>query len=957
MTTAIQIAIVKLLQAWNIKPNAVLGHSSGEIAAAFSAGILDLSTCMRIAYHRGSLALKLKKGFPNLAGGMLAIGASLSETQRLVDNVKNSKVVIACMNGPFLMTVSGDREGIIQVQQMAESEGYFARSLHVDVAYHSHHMDNVAETYRDDLGDVIPTTSSGQETTFYSSLHGRHITGKDLTSTYWVANLTNPVQFTQALGDLCAHEKDARIDTLLEIGPHAALQAPIQDLLKANTDWASRFRYLSCLRRQEEARLTLLSAIADLVSRGYPVAISHVNLNESKKVLVDLPSYPWMHKRRHWHESRLSLNHRFRKFARNDLLGVLVDDVNHLEPRWRSKLLLSELPWLRDHRVQSTTVFPFAGYVSIAIQAAYQQAILEGRTVTSSSTYHLREITVHRSLVLSETSEVEISTTLKRQKEGSRGGPSKWSEFTIYSWTESAGWSEHCRGLVTITDDDEQPNVVDGKAALEAKVSRIQDSVAEKEATCKTEVDCDLYYKKIADLGLQFGPNFQGLCAGLAGPDQCIATIEIPNTATSMPRNFESGLIIHPTTLDSCLQSATLALSGVNLQFATLYVPTFVKTMSVSHGISHDPGHELKAYSTARVSQSGKEVGASYIVTDVENKGQQAVIEIDGFISSALSSSDEESRRGSKRGLCYSTQYAMCLDFLTPSQYPAIFSPVAQELQGREQTRMAERAAFYFAQAALAQLSTSDRKRLTGHLRKLHTFLSAKLAQGIESSIPYQRPEWLRASDIEKADFLQAVESSSDHGKLVCAMGKSLLAIFRGEVEPLSVMLKDGLLERFYQSNILLSQTYTQCTRWIKIFGHQKPHMRIIEIGAGTGSATVHILNALSSDDLTTSRFASLDYTDISPGFFERAKEKFERWDGLINYRRLDIASDPVEQGFEPGSYDLLIASEVLHATAHMDSTMRNVRTLVKPGGKVVIIETTLLTMFHNIVFGTLPGI
>lgn len=115
-TTAIQIAIVMLLRAWNIKPSAVLGHSSGEIAAAFSAGILDLGTCMRIAYHRGSLALKLKQEFPNLAGGMLAIGASLSEAQRLVDKVKDAKVVIACMNGPSLVTVSGDREGILQVR-------------------------------------------------------------------------------------------------------------------------------------------------------------------------------------------------------------------------------------------------------------------------------------------------------------------------------------------------------------------------------------------------------------------------------------------------------------------------------------------------------------------------------------------------------------------------------------------------------------------------------------------------------------------------------------------------------------------------------------------------------------------------------------------------------------------------------------------------------------------------
>lgn len=960
-TTAIQIAIVLLLRAWNIKPSAVLGHSSGEIAAAFSAGILDLGTCMRIAYHRGSLALKLKQGFPNLAGGMLAIGASLSEAQRLVDTVKDAKVVIACINGPSLVTISGDREGIVQLQHLAESEGYFARSLHVDVAYHSHHMEYVAETYREDLGDIVPMNPSGQETAFYSSLGGRQMNGKALEPSYWVANLTNPVQFTQALGDLCAHEKDARVDTLLEIGPHSALQAPIQDLLKANTEWAGKFRYFSCLRREEDARLTLLSAIADLASRGYPVAVSHVNLNKSRKVLVDLPPYPWMHKRRHWYESRVSVNHRFRRFARNDLLGVLVDDVNDLEPRWRNKLLLSELPWLRDHRVQSTTVFPFAGYVSIAIQAAYQQAIMEGRTVKSSSKYSLREVTVQRSLVLSETSEVELSTTFKRQKEGSRGGPSKWSEFTIYSWSESAGWSEHCRGLVTIIDDDGQPNAVDGKAALEAKVSKVQYAIAEMQAVCKAEVDCDLYYKRAAELGYQFGPKFQGLRAGLVGPDQCIAKISIPDTAATMPRNFESGLIIHPTTLDSCIQSAGLAFGGADFQLLTLYVPTFLKSMSVSHGVSHDPGHKLNVYNTTRVSQSGKEVGASYVVTDAEDQGEQPVIEIDGLISSALHDSNDRSPNGSKRGLCYSMQYATCLDLLTLTQYPTVFSFALEELQvkkrGREQTRMAERAAFYFAQTALTQLSTSDTETLGGHLRKLYNFLSAKLVQGIESSIPYQKPEWIHTSDIDKADILQAVESSSDYGKLVCAMGKNLLAILRGEVEPLSIMLKDGLLERFYQSDILLDQAYTQCARWIKVFGHQKPQMRIIEIGAGTGSATVHILNALARDNLATPSFAALDYTDVSPGFFERAKERFERWGGLINYRRLDIANDPVEQGFEPGSYDLVIAAEVLHATAHMDSTMRNVRTLVKPGGKVVIIEPTLLTMFHNIIFGTLPGI
>ena len=115
---------------------------------------------------------------------MLAIGAFSSEAQRLVDKMKDAKVVIACINEPCLVTVSGDREGIVQLQDLVECKGYFARSLYVDVAYHSHYMEYVAETYREDLGDIVSLNSSGQEISFYSLLDGRLISGKALESSY-----------------------------------------------------------------------------------------------------------------------------------------------------------------------------------------------------------------------------------------------------------------------------------------------------------------------------------------------------------------------------------------------------------------------------------------------------------------------------------------------------------------------------------------------------------------------------------------------------------------------------------------------------------------------------------------------------------------------------------------------------------------------------------------------------
>lgn len=112
-----------------------------------------------------------------------------------------------------------------------------------------------------------------------------------------------------------------------------------------------------------------------------------------------------------------------------------------------------------------------------------------------------------------------------------------------------------------------------------------------------------------------------------------------------MPRNFESGLIIQPTTLDSCLQSATLALGGVDLEFSTLCIPTFVKSMSVSHKVPNNPGHKLNAYGTARVSKSGKEVEATYLITDADDQGDQPMI---GFISSALPSTNDGNPKDKK---------------------------------------------------------------------------------------------------------------------------------------------------------------------------------------------------------------------------------------------------------------------------------------------------------------------
>ncbi|MCJ1227644.1 hypothetical protein MMC12_004300 [Toensbergia leucococca] len=168
-------------------------------------------------------------------------------------------------------------------------------------------------------------------------------------------------------------------------------------------------------------------------------------------------------------------------------------------------------------------------------------------------------------------------------------------------------------------------------------------------------------------------------------------------------------------------------------------------------------------------------------------------------------------------------------------------------------------------------------------------------------------------------------------------------------------MLHHQLLERWYQGYDPLQQSYAITAQWIrKCFSHQVPHMKVLEIGAGTGSCTIPLLEALNvGDHPLLSRYT---FTDISAGFFGRARDRLKRWGELIEYVKLDIGEDPTPQGFDVGSYNLVVASYVLHCTTHLDHTMKNVRKLLKDGGKVLFIEITNLLPTSTALFGTLPG-
>lgn len=309
---------------------------------------------MSIAYHRGVVAGNLKQRYPDVQGAMLALGAGPTvATTLLLENAIDDKAVIACFNSPSSVTLSGEAGAIIKLKAAAEEKGIFARQLKVDTAYHSPHMNLVADDYKAAIGKVKPLLT--RKVQFYSSLTGAKISTLALGASYWVNNLKSPVQFATALSTCCSLNEqqptgESAATHLIEIGPHSALKGPIRDILVAAPKMTRKIGYSSTLLRKENAVVSILSLASELFIQGCNMNMTAINFPRGigqTRVLADLPPYPWNHEIEYWHESRISYSHRMKSRPRHDLLGTLVPESSDLEPWWRNILRLDDLPWVR----------------------------------------------------------------------------------------------------------------------------------------------------------------------------------------------------------------------------------------------------------------------------------------------------------------------------------------------------------------------------------------------------------------------------------------------------------------------------------------------------------------------------------------------------------------------------------------------------------------------------------
>ncbi|EUC40528.1 hypothetical protein COCMIDRAFT_9620 [Bipolaris oryzae ATCC 44560] len=885
--TAVQVALVDALASLAIKPHTVLGHSSGEIAAAYTANRISRRAAIVLAYYRGLVSQAATS-----SGAMAAIGLSWNEVTTFLQD----GVVLACNNSPSNVTISGDEAAVRNVVEAIQTRNpeVFVRMLKVSTAYHSHHMLNAGNEYEEMvtsfLEGEVPQNSTSANPEFFSTVTGLSLPDSEcIDAQYFRRNLESPVLFLQALNSLLTGSEDAARRNLcfLEVGPHSTLSGPLRQIFQQNS---VVHPYASCLHREKNANATYLAALGTLWQHGLEFDLHRLtNPLGTAKVLPDMPTYPWYRGKARIAQNRIIQAWRYPKFPHHELLGSPVLENNEDQPSFRNLLQLENAPWIRDHNVDGDVVFPGAAYIAMAGEACRRQSLHDQDDKFLG--FSVRNMVIGVALILEENIPVEMVTSLRRWRITDHLESSGW-EFTISSFSGTT-WTKHCTGSVE---------------AIHSSPS----SPAVPETAFPRRADPKKWYQAMWHLGARYGPCFQGLKNLECTPNKNSAKATI---CDKTPDASESHYLIHPTTIDVFFQTmAAAACNGQGHASDRMSVPTFIKRIDV-----YDCSGDLQVHTSAKVLAHGKFHGWGCAI---DQDGALAM-KIDQIKLMSLDTALElDLHAGALMTWCLEPSLTAISTVLKHNTVAAERSPLLQEYT------------LYHIRQALENLQG---------IKPASDTMERYVAWMQRQSIP----DKLRSIETIKSE----VQSLWDPSLVdeIMSITDNIVKLVSEEVPAIDFLMDNDSLRKIYGEAQL-----TDRGPYLKLLGHRKPNMRILEIGAGTGGTTQEFISNLVNDSDGGKLWSSYTYTDISAGFFSAAKERFK--DHTLEYKILDITKDPATQGFQSHDYDLIIAVNVIHAVPNLHQALCNVHSLLRQDGTFYLEELCPDVKFTNFIMGLLPG-
>ncbi|KAJ5273998.1 hypothetical protein N7478_009123 [Penicillium angulare] len=889
LCTAIQILQVDLLRAAGIQFNAAVGHSSGEIAAAYAASLISAEDAICIAYYRG-LHSSLEKEIDQKPGAMMAVATSAEDAAELLKFSEfEGRACVAAINSATSVTISGDQDALEEMKVIFEDEGRQVKFLKVNKAYHSHHMIECSVKYLESLGALNIQVGPGSQTTWFSSVYESGL--KDfslLEGPYWVDNMVKPVLFMQAVEGACVAIGD--FDLSIELGPHPALKGPA--LQTIGEKLSQIIPYTGLFKRG-------VSAITSL-SEGLGCSWTHlgqgaVNLqnydkfisnNLSSKLIKGLPGYAWNHESEYWHETRYARAMRMRPDPVHDLLGHLTPNSTDQDMQWRHFLRLSELKWLDGHKLQNLVVFPAAGYIVSVVEAA--MLLCKNASVTL---IEILDVDIGSALVF-ENDDISIEVILSLTDISRRENKAIETNFKYHATSGK--------------DNDSLKLKASGRMRIHlGEASRTALPPRPKRQPNLIPVSEESFYEST----LEFGYQYSGPFASLENIKRKLGAATGSISMTEL-----SSCLIHPGALDAAFQSTFLTYAAPeDGSSKSMYIPRRIQRLA----FNPDLCTHAKNDRTALDFHSTQPIGFPHVnmLCDIDifpgNLGN-AMICVQGLECVPFPRLTARDDREAFSNVVW--------DVLEPDVQALTWSH-SQSSEPLELPSLLERVAGSYLRKFEKEVPENHPSRHEGPYRGLLQY-SSTVSQTAQVDCEYDTPETLAAMCEPYVDSVDM--------KLVLECGKNLKDIVLGEMptNPVSALMKE-----WYKNGSGLQPFFSCLAQIMKQIVHRYPQMHILEVGPEVGTATDIILAEIGP------KFASYTITASTDVLLGPQKAFPDSYKEKVSTKLLDLSKNPREQGFAERSFDVIVASLILHQSPDFEKALKNARRLLKPGGYIVVLE------------------
>ena len=549
----------------------------------------------------------------------------------------------------------------------------------------------------------------------------------------------------------------------------------------------------------------------------------------------------------------------------------------------------------------------------MAIEAARQ---LVGSTPRILKGYRVKDTTFQKALIVPSTEQgIETNFFLRPRKDNSSRSV-EWSDFRLCSY-QNEEWKENCRGVIGVEFEQGNVEVDDGREAVEELETRRR-IFRSGYNSCKRPVNPKQLYEVLSISGYQLGPAFQTLHEIFSnGEDEATATLNLSDWASKIKDHDIQEHVIHPTSLDGVLQTSVVVLTKGGTKMMALAYPTRIRDLWISNDLCSAAENKIVKISAISTLRGFREIETSIVTLDSVHEEPRIVIQ--GFESTALSNTALSSlNQPNPRRLCYKIAWKPDLDLMTHDQVSEYCKPTTStDLCKYDQINEdLELTCLLFIARALQQVSSQRLVSSKPHFRRYHTWMKHQMERFNAAEMIHERPQWRYHLSDEpyQEQLFDRIENQDPEGKLIVVIGKSLTKILHEEVDPLEVLFRSDLASNFYRYSNENDPNYRRIAGYLDLLAHKNPGLRVLEIGAGTGGATAPILHALCQHgdaEIGQPRFSQYMFTDISPGFFEKAKQRFQGYGDRIAFQVLNIENDPLEQGFEEHGFDLIVAANV----------------------------------------------